>query len=430
VKQTIPFLITATLISSPVLFSQIQGDTKQRARTAHELARQGDQGIAKLAPYVTDTDVSVRVEAVKSLLDIGGPKTVDLLVQAARDADAEIQIRATDGLVNVYLPGYIKTGISGTLQRVGDSVKAKFADTNTQAIETYVEVRPEVIEALGRLAVSGATLDSRANACRALGILRGSAAVPQLGEALHSKDNQTIYEGLVALQKIRDASSGPRVTFLVRDLDERIQVTAIETAGLLLDREAAPDLREVIGRARTVRIRRAATSALAMLADASDHDLFVHALADNDDAVRGAGAEGLGRLKNPADLASLEKSFGAEHKIAPRLAEAFAVVDLGKLDTSEFSPLRYLVNTLNQKLYQGVARGYLVELARELPVRQAVYPLLTGATKDEKIELGTVMARSGEMDSVPYLEALSMDGDPDVKQAGIRDLRTLHARLP
>ena len=106
------------------------------------------------------------------------------------------------------------------------------------------------------------------------------------------------------------------------------------------------------------------------------------------------------------------------------------MVDLGKLDTSEFSQLRYLVNNLNQKLYQGVSLGYLVELAREMPVRQAMYPLMTGATKDEKIWLGTVLARSGEMDSVPFLEALSKDADPDVKQAGIRDLRTLHARLP
>ncbi len=292
-----------------------------------------------------------------------------------------------------------------------------------------MSVRPEVIDALGKLAVSGATLDSRANACRALGILRGAAAIPQLGEALHSKDNQTIYEALVALQKIRDPNAGERVTFLVRDLDERIQTTAIETAGLLLDKEAAPDLREVIGRARTPHVRRSATGALAMMALPDDHELFVKALADNDEALRGAGAEGLGRLKNPADRAAIDKAFTAEHKLSPRLAEAFAEVDLGNLDTGEFSPLRYLANTLNQKMYQGVAMAYLVELARQLPVRQALYPMLTAATKDEKLEFGTIFARSGEKDSVPYLEALSKDSDPDVAQAGIRDLRTLNARL-
>lgn len=429
-KQKTLLLLAGVFAFSHVLFSQIQGDTKQRVRTAHDLARQGEQAIAKLVPFVTDTDVSVRAEAVKSLVDIGGPKTVDLLVQAAHDTDPEIQIRASDGLVNVDLPGYIKTGISGTLQRVGNGVKVKFGDAKDDVIDAYVTVRPDVIDALGNLAIKGATLESRANACRALGILRGAPAIPQLGEALHSKDNQTIFEALLALQKIRDPSSGSRVTFLVRDLDEKIQTTAIETSGILLDHEAAPDLREVVARARNARIRRSATTALAMLAEAVDHDLFLHALTDEDDGVRSAGAEGLGRLKNPADRPAVEKAFAAEHKMAPRLAEEFALVDLGDLDTTELSPLRSLVNILDQKLWQGVALGYLVELARDMQVRQALYPFLTGATKDEKTYLGAVLARSGEKDSQPYLQALSTDVDPDVAQAGIRDLRTLNSRLP
>ncbi len=424
-KHTILLLLAAVLA-----FSQIQGDTKQRARAARDLGKQGEMAIPKLAPYVTDTDVSVRAEAVKALDDIGGPKTVDLLVKAAGDADAEIQIRATDGLVNVYLPGYLKTGISGSLQRAGDSVKAKFTDADDQIIDPYVMVRPDVIEALGKLAASGASLDSRANACRALGILRGGAAIPQLSEALHSKDNQVIYEALIAFQKIRDPAAATRVTFLVRDLDERIQIAAIGAAGLLLDHEAAPDLREVIGRTRNPKVRRAATSSLAMLAEPADHETFLRDLSDMDDAMRAAGAEGLARLKMPADRPVLEKAFMSEHKLNTRLSEAFAVVMLGNLDTSEFSALRYLVNTLNQKSYQGVAMAFLVELARQQQVRQALYPLLTAATKDEKILLGTVLARSGENDSVPYLEAMSMDSDTDVAQAGVRDLRSLRTRLP
>ena len=55
-------------------------------------------------------------------------------------------------------------------------------------------------------------MDARANAARALGILRGRKAVPDLVEALHSKNTDVIYESLVALQKIRDESAGPRVT--------------------------------------------------------------------------------------------------------------------------------------------------------------------------------------------------------------------------
>src|SRR5262249_30100788 len=81
-----------------------QVDTKQRAKAVRDLARQGQDAIPKIAPFVADPDLSVRTEAVKALVEVGGPKTVDALVQAARDNDPEIQVRATDGLVNVYLP--------------------------------------------------------------------------------------------------------------------------------------------------------------------------------------------------------------------------------------------------------------------------------------------------------------------------------------
>ena len=63
--------------------------------------------------------------------------------------DPEVQIRATDGLVNVYLPGYVKNGLSGTLSRVGNSVKGKFTDTDDRIIDAYIMVRPDVIAALG-----------------------------------------------------------------------------------------------------------------------------------------------------------------------------------------------------------------------------------------------------------------------------------------
>ena len=88
------------------------------------------------------------------------------------------------------------------------------------------------------------------------------------------------------------------------------------------------------------------------------------------------------------------------------------------------------MNTLNLRAYQGVAIAFLTELARDLPVRQAIYPMLPGATKDEKIQLGMVLSRSGDKDSLPYLETLSMDPDQEVAQEGIRSLRTLRARLP
>ena len=420
-KLTLTFALIAALA-----FSQ---DVKQRARAAHDLGRQGEDAIPKLLPYVSDTDVTVRREAVKSLDDIAGPKTVDPLVQLVNDPDPEIDIRATDGLVNVYLPGYIRTGISGTFQHVGTSIKAKFSESNDQVIDAYVEVHPEVIKALGTLVVHGADIQARANAARALGILRGKAAIPELVEALHSKDDQVMFESLTAIEKIRDPEAAPRIAFLVRDLEEKIQIAALSTTGILLNRDAAPDVRDALQHARNAKVRRAALTALAMLGTPTDHGIFLTYLTDKDDNLRSAAAEGLGRSKNPADLPTLETGFKNEHKMGPRLALAFALVSLGNLDTGEFSPLRYLINTLNVRSYQGVALAYDTELARDLKVRLAIYPMLPRATKDEKIQLCTIFARSGEKDTVPYLETLSVDPDKDVAPEAIRCLRTLRARL-
>jgi HEAT repeat protein len=421
---------TLILLSAVLAFGQEnQGDTRQRVRAVRDMAGQGQDAVPKIAPYLKDIDLSVRLEAVKALDNIGGPKTVDALVEAARDNDPEIQIRAADGLVNVYLPGYLKTGISGTLKRAGDSIRAKFSDTNDQIIDGYVEVPLPVIQALGRQARGGVSFESRANAARALGILRGQAAIPDLLVALNSKDNRLMYESLVALQKIRDPAAGPGIAFLLRDLDEKVRIAALDATGILRNQNAAPQVRDAIDHPLTPKTQRAALNALAMLADPADHGVFLRYLNDRDDGLRAGGAEGLARLKNPADQMALDKAFEAERNSSARLSEAFALVSLGGRQMSEFSPLQYLLNNLNMKAYRSMSIAYLTELARDPEVRQAIYPVLTHATRDEKTGLSIVLARSGDRDSEPYLEALLKDTDPEVMQEGTRSLRTLRTRV-
>jgi HEAT repeat protein len=410
-----------------------QDDAKQRAKAVRDYAKgAGSEVIPKLEPYLADPDVEVRLEAVKAIVDIGTQRSLEPLIKAAGDNDPEIQIRATDGLVNFYVPGYIKTGLTASLKRVGTSIKSKFTDTNDLVIDPYVEVRPEVVVALGRIARGGASLDARANAARAIGILRGRQAIPDLEEALRSKDTQLLYESLVALQKIRDPDAGPKVAFLLHDLNEKVQVAAIETTGLLMNRSATTDLRDILDRSKKMPVKRAALTAMAQMPDPQLHGVFTAYLDNKDEGLREAGAEGIGRLKNPADSAIVEKAFGEENKTGPRLSLAFALVQLGKHGTGEFDPLRYLSNNLNSSGYRGVARPYLTELARDPEVRQALYPVLkeSTATKDEKTGLAEVLAVSGDRESIAPLEMLSGDTDNEVAQAARRALQTLRARFP
>ena len=400
-----------------------------KPKDVREMAKGGSNAIPQLQPLLKNADLNVRLEVVKSLTEIGTRHSLDPLLAATLDSDAEVQIRATDGLINFYLPGYVRYGVAASIRRAGSSIKSKFSDTNDQVIDSYVQVRPEVIAALGKLARGGVTMDARANAARAVGILRGQAAIPDLLEAMRTKDGAVLYESLIALQKIRDKSVAPKLRYLLRDLDEKVQLAAIETTGLLQNSEALPDLVDALNRARNQKVRRAALTAIAMIPDESSRSIYTRYLSDKDDALRAAAAEGFARMKKPEDRPMLEKAYEEEHKPSPRLSVAFALVALGKTEVSEFSALQFLVNTLNSKARQGEAQAFLIELARDPAIRALLYPAMTAGTKDEKIRLAQIMARSGDKDSLPAMERVSQDGDSEVAAEGLRALRSLRARL-
>jgi len=311
----------------------------------------------------------------------------------------------------------------------GASVKAKFSDSNDQMIDAYVMVRPDVIQALGLLVRGGSSLDSRANACRALGILRGGAALPELVDALRSKENNIMYESLAAIEKIRDPSAGPKITFLLRDLDDRVQMTAIETAGVLRSTDALPTLRNIVASPRNTKAERSAMASIAMMPEAQDRDLFLRYLNSKDEKLRASSAEGIGRIGNRADEPAIEKAWHDEEKMSPRLAAAFAVVMEGRLDLGEDGAFRYLINNLNSAAWHETAYAYLAEAALRKPVLEALYTQLDSGTRDEKIYLSRVLSVSGDAASVPYLEKTSRDNDAEVAKEGLRALRSLRARL-
>jgi HEAT repeat protein len=401
----------------------------QTPKDVRAVAKQGPNAIPTVAQYLNSQSVDTRVEAIKQLIALGGKDIIDPLIRGTRDADAEVQIRATDGLVNYYLPGYVKQGLGSSFVRAGASVRAKFSDSNDQTIDAFVIVRPEVIAALGQVARGGASLDARANACRAIGILRGQAALPDLIEALRTKDNRVMYEALVAIQKIGDPVAGSQIVYLLRDLDDRVQAAAIEDVGLLRTAEARPALRDIVNHPRNNKAERAALASLAFMPEAQDRALFQHYLTSNDDKLRASADEGLARIANPGDKPALEKSWKGEDKMLPRLAAAFGLVMNGNLDLGDEAPLRYLINTLNQASYHEVAVAYLIEAGRRPEVRNALYKALDQGTRDEKIQLSRVLSASGDEASIPYLEKISRDTDSEVAAEGLRALRSLKARL-
>ncbi len=420
-------LATCGICACLIAFGQNEGGytANQRIATIRNLGKKDSQAIPALAQYMSDPNGDIRVEAVKAIVKIGTESSLGPLVQATHDNDSEIQIRATDGIINFYLPGYVaKSGLSGSATRGVREVKSFFSSRNDQVIGLGTTVRPDVSQALSDEIHGGASLDARANAARAAGILHAQPAVPALLDALRSKDSQLIFESLVALQKIRDPSAGPGVSFLAHDLDDRVQATALETIGVLHSLTSAPDVRSALSNARNVKIRRAALEALAMLAIPGDRPTLQQYLNDKDADLRAAAIEGLGRIREPEDTPMLQEAYDekdADWRV--HLAAAFALVSEGKVEMSEFGPLQYLFENLDVKNHANIATAYLTELARRDDVRKALFPLVREATRDQKLALCSIFAASQSDDVIPVLNTLSRDIDPAVALAATKSLR-------
>ena len=112
-----------------------------------------------------------------------------------------------------------------------------------------------------------------------------------------------------------------------------------------------------------------------------------------------------------ADSGAIDAVYKDEDKTSPRLSQAFALVMDGQAQLSEFSPLQYLINTLNSADAIRGGLPLLVEAARFPEIRSLLYKPLETGTRDEKIYLARVLAASGDAESVPYLQKVSQDPD-------------------
>jgi hypothetical protein len=152
-------------------------------------------------------------------------------------------------------------------------------------------------------------------------------------------------------------------------------------------------------------------------------------LKDKDEGMREAAAEGFGRLRNPADVPVIQAAYNDEAKRPVRVALAFALVMDGQTELSESSPLQYLINMLNQAANKNDAERFLIEIAKDPAIQAKLYAPMENGTKDEKIGLVHVMAKSGIKAAEAHVEVISRDPDKQVAEEGLRALRNLRARL-
>jgi HEAT repeat protein len=403
-----------------------QDAPKDRIKKLEALGKTGSNAVPEIVSFQRDPDVAVRFAATEALLSAGGAQAADALRTSCQDGSAEVQRLAVAGIVNFYIPGYVKSGVRGKISELGNRLKR----SEEPVVDSYVRVRTEDIEALRRVLREGASPEAKLAAAQGLGSLRAKAALPDLYPALKSKDDAMMLAALRAIENSGDKTAAQETVILLRDLNDRIQLRAITINGITRNEGALPDLAEVFARGRSAKSRAAALEAIAMIASPESKGLFEQNLSAKEGALRGLAAEGLGRLGAQDQKKKMEELFAAEREMRPRLGLAFALVRFGNQETSEFAPLTYLFNTLNSALWHNFAQAYLSELAREASIRQGLASKLPTATKAEKIGLAWILASEGTAADQAAVDSLSHDSNPEVAQEGIRAARALRARLP
>ncbi len=379
---------------------------------------------ALLDPLLADESEEVRLEVVKAFIRMRSIDAQPYLVKATVDLTPRLQILATDGLVDFYEPGYANIGRLGTLKGLTSSVISRFRNPNPVVVPPYVRVAPTVIDALGEQVRNGRSEPVRANAARAIGVLRGGAALDALLEGVRSRDPTIMRESVLAIKKIRDPRAGPGIVFLLRDPDFKLQIAAIETLGQLRTAEAAPELVRVVEESTRKEVRIAAMIALAKIPDSGQRVFFLNRVADPEAGIRAAAAEGLGRNGQPLDLTTIGERYRVEKNASARLSLAFAYVSLGNL-----VPLESLVDALQSRVHRGEARPFLVELARKPKVLERLYVPLGSGSVAQRRQLAQVVAQSGGEESVAHLQNLVDDPTSEVSNAAIDALRVLQYRL-
>jgi HEAT repeat protein len=423
------FAFAATL---PGQIENIQSpDVKIRKKAVNEVGEKGrkqsidtQSACSALGTVTRDPAPEVREDVVIALIKISSPNCLPGLVQMTKDASPEIQSLAVDGLVNLYVPNYVQFGWLSSIKSFGNSLKSRFRDAEPIVVQPAVRVAPEAVDAITPLISGGSSMESRANAARAAGILRARPAIPELQKALQSRNETIIIEAVRSIEKIGDLTAGPSLVPMLRDPNDKIRKAAAESVGQLRVREAVEDLNVMVRGDKDKSVQRTALTAMAKIPDNGQDKVFLLYLRDKDDKLRAAAAEGLGRSGNEGDLKVVQEAFAIEKNESVRLSLAFAAVSLG-----DNNMLSYLVDGLDSKFHRLEARPFLVELARDPQVLPELYTPMTSGTEQQKIELAYVVGRSGTRESESHLERLSKDTNPKVAEAAIRELSNLRARL-
>jgi len=355
-------------------------------------------------------EVELALERMADILALPG------FVAFALDTEADIRSRAVASLVSIHLPR--ATGLGARLTRLAETIMLSPEPELEQVVEPDVPVDPIVISTL--IARIGDTERGiRRTAIRGLGILRGTAAVPDLVRVVREdRDDGLRFDGVRALRKIGDASIGDDLVALLNINTDTVRIELMETLGAMRHHGAVPELTRIVqSTTRTDASRVVALAALADIADPASVPLFDELKADKNEQMRLFANEGIARTASRESKTAISAARLVERSGRVRTAQAFALLRIGE---SEY--LDELVRALDRATTKDLAKEYLLETSPS--DRQALFAP-RDASRAARAELADLLGRMGDPGALPRLQELANDADTEVARAAARAARRI-----
>jgi HEAT repeat protein len=399
-----------------------------RRREAAKLL--GDNKVKRAIPDLVavsaDTDATVRRAAIFALASMGDMQCLPAFVRQSGDPDKEIREKCVDSLLDLYLPK--ETGLTASMSRVANLLNPWSDEWADVEIEPGIRVDASAIGAL-RERLGDPEDGIRIKSCRALGILKGRDALPDLTGLLENQStNELRFEAIRAIRKIGDPGGGKALMNYLSYSDAKVRNEAVFTVGRLRYAAALSELTRLFESesAKPARLvdktyQDFLLDAIACIADPASKQLFIKERMNPDDSLRLRAIEGLARLGESSLVTEIARDWLAERDSRLQTAQSFALYRMGRPEY-----LDDLVRRLGSGKTSADARRYLLEFRlQELPDLYAQAGNKETAVREGLVE---ILGLIGDKEAIPVLQELGRDDRGRVAALANQALRRVYAR--
>jgi HEAT repeat protein len=340
------------------------------------------EAVAPLAPLVTDPIDEIQLEAIAAELSFFLVEDVP----ARRRVALIVEVRSGGGAPAAFDLGPLATWprqappelIRGLLQAIDDE---------------NARVRLQAVYALGSIARP--PLDAQWS--------------PQIIKALDHYDPAIRTAAARVAGRLQVKAAGTTLIKAVNDSTPAVRYAAMRALGAIRDEHAVVALTEQFNFYGKGEGAWSALDALARIGHGSSVPLFQARLADRDQFLRRAAAEGLGRSGDTSEIGTLEIAAGNDSSEMARAAMAFALQKLGR------NYLPRLVESMKSAKMAPQIGEYLIELGP--PIAAALVAHLQDPTPAIRGNVALVLGEIGGAEALTALEPLTADPDRDVARA-------------